>query len=188
MTQALIVPSTMTPREFGVIFSRLATQLQWRDADVSSAASYYEALKNYTLDTIHESGKRLAMEQGRRFFPTTGEWAEVADAVQHEALRRAVKPARDEPWHFDCESCEDTGWAPHQCDGGAAAWPEAAGASDDIGNRPFSYKALGRLTETPGPSTCGRRKAHAPHDYVTVCPCRPTNRTWIRHRSFGVGE
>jgi hypothetical protein len=155
MTQALIVPSTMTPREFGVIFSRLATQLQWRDADVSSAASYYEALKNYTLDTIHESGKRLAMEQGRRFFPTTGEWAEVADAVQHEALRRAVKPARDEPWHFDCETCTDTGWKHHDCDGS---------------------------------EQCGRRKKHAPHVYVTPCPCREMNRTYQRHQKFGAGE
>lgn len=37
-----------------------------------------------------------------------------------------------------------------------------------------------------GSSACGRKNKHAPHDYVTVCPCRPMNRTFQRHQRFGV--
>jgi hypothetical protein len=155
MNQALMLPSAMTPREFGKVFARLTIQLQWRDADVASADSYYDALKNYSFETIDASARRLAQESGRKFFPTTAEWAAVADAVQLEALRQAVKPARDEPWHFDCETCTDTGWKHHDCDGS---------------------------------EQCGRRKKHAPHVYVTPCPCREMNRTYQRHQKFGAGE
>ena len=34
---------------------------------------------------------------------------------------------------------------------------------------------------------CGRGFKHAPHDYVTVCPCRASNRTFQRHQKFGAG-
>ena len=40
-------------------------------------------------------------------------------------------------------------------------------------------------TET---NPCLRTKAHArPHDYVTPCPCRVSNRTYMRHQNFGAG-
>lgn len=39
-----------------------------------------------------------------------------------------------------------------------------------------------------GSSLCGRVNTHAPHEYVTPCPCRPTNRTYQRRRAFGAGE
>lgn len=44
-----------------------------------------------------------------------------------------------------------------------------------------------QLHECDGSSLCGRTKPHTPHDYVTICPCRPTNRTFQRHRQFGAG-
>ena len=25
---------------------------------------------------------------------------------------------------------------------------------------------------------CGRRRAHLPHDFSVLCPCRPMNRVW----------
>jgi len=39
----------------------------------------------------------------------------------------------------------------------------------------------------PGDATCGRKKAHQPHDYTLPCPCRPTNHTYRRHMAFGGG-
>jgi hypothetical protein len=38
-----------------------------------------------------------------------------------------------------------------------------------------------------GSPLCGRAKTHHAHAYVQPCPCRPTNRTWMRHQTFGVG-
>lgn len=37
----------------------------------------------------------------------------------------------------------------------------------------------------PGDRTCGRPSVHASHDFVRVCSCRPTNRTWHRHHQAG---
>lgn len=36
-----------------------------------------------------------------------------------------------------------------------------------------------------GDNYCGREKKHAPHTFTKPCPCRPTNRTYQRHRAFG---
>lgn len=34
-----------------------------------------------------------------------------------------------------------------------------------------------------GDKTCGRQHEHRPHNFVTVCPCRDTNRTYQRHHA-----
>lgn len=40
-----------------------------------------------------------------------------------------------------------------------------------------------RFLDCDGASgACGREKKHAPHSYVTICACRPTNHTFHRHR------
>ncbi len=39
----------------------------------------------------------------------------------------------------------------------------------------------------PGDTTCGRPNKHAPHTYTMACPCRPTNRTYLRKYHFGGG-
>jgi hypothetical protein len=38
-----------------------------------------------------------------------------------------------------------------------------------------------------GDATCGRTRKHMPHDYTQACPCRATNRTYLRHQAFGGG-
>jgi hypothetical protein len=38
-----------------------------------------------------------------------------------------------------------------------------------------------------GTDYCGRHKQHAAHTFTRACPCRPTNRTYIRHKQFGAG-
>lgn len=35
-----------------------------------------------------------------------------------------------------------------------------------------------------GDATCGRQRQHAPHTYVRVCPCRPSNYTYQRHHAL----
>jgi len=41
--------------------------------------------------------------------------------------------------------------------------------------------------ECPGDVTCGRPRPHAPHSYTRACPCRATNRTYLRHHHVGGG-
>lgn len=38
-----------------------------------------------------------------------------------------------------------------------------------------------------GGTTCGRTRKHMPHDYTMACPCRATNRTYLRHHMYGSG-
>lgn len=155
MTTALLPGSSMTEQQFGVVFAKLAIQLRWTDADTAAIQSYYEALKDVSLEAVQASALRFAQEPGRKWFPTTGEWVATAQQVQTEALKRAVKPARDEPWHVECEACQDTGFV------------------------------QGLVCE--GTAACGRPQIHTPHPYVRMCPCRPTNRTFLRHSQFGKG-
>lgn len=145
--------SSMTEQQFGLLFAKLAIQLRWTDADTASVQSYYEALKDFPLAVLERTARAFATEHGRKWFPTTAEWHEAAQEVQMAALRKAVQPARDEPWHYDDPACQDTGWCSHECDG----------------------------------TQCGRQFPHAPHSYVTLCLCRPTNRTYTRHQRFGSG-
>ena len=35
----------------------------------------------------------------------------------------------------------------------------------------------------PGDTTCDRTKTHLPHQFVRVCGCRPSNRTFQRHHA-----
>ena len=154
MTEGLVPRSDMTEKEFGAVFGKLAIQLRWADADEIAVRSYYEALKQYPLAIVRASAQGFATEAGRRFFPTTGEWVEAAQAAMTAQLREVVTAPRAEPWRFECDGCDDTGWQPHECDGS---------------------------------TLCGRRNTHAAHTYVTVCPCRPMNRTYQRHQKFGAG-
>lgn len=37
------------------------------------------------------------------------------------------------------------------------------------------------------PCICGRPRRHAPHTFAVPCPCRATNRSYIRTRAYGAG-
>ncbi len=60
-----------------------------------------------------------------------------------------------------------------------APWRHTCEACEDTG---WSQRIA-----CPGDETCGRSRAHAAHDFVRMCPCRPTNATWLRHQTFGRG-
>ena len=134
-----------TEREFAQVFSRLALQLRWLDADEAAIRSYYEALRDIPLELLKRSAFNLANEAGRKYFPTTGEWRNEALLIEQADRRREDSKHRE--WKLECVDCEDTGWIYHKC---------------------FGHE-------------CGRTRDHAPHDYVTECFCRPTNRTYQRH-------
>jgi hypothetical protein len=139
---------TITELDFGKIFSPLAIQLQWRDADEAAIRSYYRALCDIPQSVLTRSAWRLANERGRKFFPTTGEWRDVALMIEQEDRRSEF--AGPHEWTEECTDCHDTGWRGYECtglDGG-----------------------------------CDRKFNHRPHDYVRICPCRESNRTYQRHQ------
>lgn len=105
----------ITAEAFGVIFTRMASQLRWLDFRADDTANYYESLREFTEPVLHESAKRLANELGRKFFPTTGEWREKALLYEAELRRAAV--AGERVWKTECETCEDTGWEYFYCPG-----------------------------------------------------------------------
>jgi hypothetical protein len=84
------------------------------------------------------------------------------DAVKGlEGLLRALMPLqRAEPWHVDCDRCDDTGWETRTC------FPDAPGRC--------------------GVRTCRKRREHT---YAVACGCRDSNPTYQRgrRRRFAVG-
>jgi hypothetical protein len=41
--------------------------------------------------------------------------------------------------------------------------------------------------ECDGGPTCGRKQKHLAHSYTIPCPCRATNRTYLRRQALGYG-
>lgn len=156
MSELIALRTPTIDAEFLVIYNRLCVALREQPDDSGvTQGIYFEALKDLPVTALEAGAAALMKEPARRFFPTTAEWRTAAEKSQLDQLRAAVKPAREEPWHVECDNCEDTGWSFHECD---------------------------------GTDLCGRKNRHAPHRYVKACPCRPMNRTYQRHQSFGFGS
>lgn len=158
--QQLATRSTMTEKEFGVVMVKLAMQLGAQNVDVAVIKSYYEALQDLSLDAVKAAAQILAREPGRRFMPETPIWRDTAREWQEQQLRAALPHVRQEPWHFECEICHDTGWQEH-LDGTAFSCPA---------------------------EPCGRTKPHGEHTWTRPCHCRATNRSFLRRLKFGSGE
>lgn len=53
-------------------------------------------------------------------------------------------------------------------------WQDECGACDDTG-----WEVRRCYPDTA--NNCGRRTEHGEHEYVSLCSCRPSNRTFHRH-------
>lgn len=108
----------MTLGEFSVIFGKLALQLRATEVDEPMIRSYFEPLSDLPLEAVRMAQEAFSRESGRKWFPTTAEWRERAQRADTEALRKALPPARTEPWKDECKDCHDTGWVESlSCDG-----------------------------------------------------------------------
>lgn len=183
----------MTLGEFSVIFGKLALQLRATDVDEPMIRSYFEPLSDLPLESVRMAQEAFSRESGRKWFPTTAEWRERAQMADTEALRKALPPARTEPWKDECKDCSDTGFI-HAltCDGGAELWPEQR-EKQPRGNQkwkpnrtPVGFRVVERGTARPQAATCGNHKPHDPHVYTMICPCRATNHTY--QRSYRLGK
>ncbi len=102
--------------QFVECFGRLAVALR-EETDPAQQRIYFEALAPYPLNAVVGAADLLSRKS--TWFPKTSEWVEAIPAAKSELLRRALPPARTEPWHHECRECEDTGWINQACDGTA---------------------------------------------------------------------
>lgn len=122
MSDVALVPTPVAAREFLAVFSRLCVGLREQQDDSGITQQvYFEALRDLPVAALESGAAALMREPGRRWFPTTAEWRAAAEQAQIAALRAAVQPSREAPWHDECAACGDTGWLHGlTCDGGRA--------------------------------------------------------------------
>ena len=148
----------MTPDDavvFVQAFNRLAvaTRLSTTEADDAMQQIYFEGLEDLPLSAIVDAARKI--EQKAQWFPKVAEWREAAKPFALSCRLKALGGAREEPWHHECQQCEDTGWWVRRC------FPEVS-------------------------AVCGMRSCRkaVEHTYAVACPCRTTNRTYLRRREF----
>ena len=126
----------------------------WNQTPTSrTTAAYWTTLEDCTEGTIRQAALDL-QRAGGEFPRSSGDWYRRAiDLERTTRLHETIRTAREEPWHVECEDCEDTGFSRHHCNG----------------------------TGTDGCPRC-RRLGIKAHEWVEVCSCRPTNRTYQRAR------
>jgi T5orf172 domain. len=88
-------------RDFDGIFRSLVVAFQPRGLDRESVRVYYDALQRFSLDVLRDSARLIA--ETRQFFPTTGEWCQLARELDRR--RRTTIDADLEP----CEWCAGYG-------------------------------------------------------------------------------
>lgn len=144
--------------EFAQAFNRLAvsTRLATGEADAAMQQIYWDGLEDLPIDAVSAAAESLA--KASVWFPKVAEWREASYAVQIQE-RLKLPPGREEPWHYDCEVCEDSGWEYHRC---------YAGTGNNCGRRQCMSGNTGMYE----------------HNYVTPCSCRETNRTYQRQRAI----
>jgi hypothetical protein len=89
------------------------------------------------------------------------------------ALRESWPKSREEPWHYDCETCGDSGWHVKVCT------PELRCG------RPFKVPGQHSDDHT-GQGKCGPR-----HDYAVPCHCargRSHAHWWSNSSAAGEGD
>ncbi len=99
-----IPPNVQVPMAFQEIFRGVVMAFQPRMLDPETIHVYWQTLgTNYPLPVIRESADILKKRQ--QFFPTTGEWHHVAQAVRD----RQILEGRFDEVHHTCEWCGDRG-------------------------------------------------------------------------------
>lgn len=118
--------------------------------------------------------------------PTTCEaYFDVLQGLPLEAVRVTARAFATEPerkwfpttaeWHSAAARAETAQLRTALLEGRAEPWRFECKTCDDSGWEYF---------ECTGDDFCGRARAHAPHRFVRICPCRPNNRTYQRHQRW----
>lgn len=140
------------------------------DADPAVGVVYLTALADVAPEFLEAACHKLALlprEDYKPAMPDVGTIRELAESLAREAdldaqfklLAPMPLAESDEP-RFFCLSCRDEphGWRPFWCPGTGEA------------------RSLDRPDRSEGSVVeCGKRRGHAPHQYVARCECYETN-------------
>lgn len=148
MTTTLVQPAEKVA--FMQTFNVLAKRLRAQDIDAADLQTYFSALSHLPMWALEQGANALALERGRRFFPTTAEWHDAAQVAIERRLREVAQGERI--WKLYCESCKDSGWKPQECTPKARC----------------------------GRTYCDRLGETHSHEYFIVCPCRAHNPSYQR--------
>lgn len=119
-----------------------------------------------TCSAYFEALSRLPLEAVRM----------AASAFSRESERKWFPTSAE--WHTKAAEAATDELRKRLPSGRDEPWHETCTACYDTGWEDFSCD---------GGLVCGRVKPHAPHPFVRMCPCRPTNSTFQRHQRFGAG-
>lgn len=102
----------MTYEELVPMFTVLASQTHFTDADEPTAKAYHAGLNDLEPEFVAEAARRLGRlvnENGQSWFPKLGEWRQLAIQVEREWIDRQKQMLRKLPAPL-CPACADTGW------------------------------------------------------------------------------
>jgi hypothetical protein len=133
---------------FLALAERLAQTLQ-ATVGADTYEDLFASLKPFRLEAVQDAAETL--RDTARYFPRPVEWREAAETSELTFIKRAIQPARREPWHCDCTACDDTGWQTLSCTGDDERCP------------------------------CRKDRPQDPHTFARMCECRERNRTYQRH-------
>lgn len=152
-----LLPKPGSDTDFLAVFNRLCVALREQQDDSGITQGVY-------FDALKDL-PLPALEAG-------------AQALMKEPGRRFFPTTAE--WRTAAERCQGALLREAVQRPEAHPWTEECSACSDTGWEPH-------VCDGGEAGRCGRRNKHAAHDYVTICPCRPTNRTWNRHHHFGAG-
>jgi hypothetical protein len=107
---------------FARIFTEMLITLSPREEHRVGVKAYFDALNHadpLPIEVIEQAGRQIQSRSGQKWFPTSGEWKEVAYQLHQSAELRKTAPAlsagdsEDGPTYY-CKECEDTSWRYNQ--------------------------------------------------------------------------
>lgn len=148
-----LVPRPATSAEFLTVYNRLSVALREPQDDSGITQGVY-------FDAL----KDVPLEA-----LTAG-----AETLAREPGRRFFPTTAE--WRTAAQAWRMSTFRAHETEVDRVEWRHECSGCEDTG---FTFH------ECAGGQTgaCGRRRKHAAHSFVRVCPCRPTNRTYQRHHS-----
>lgn len=155
----LQTPGGIDSERFAQCFNRLlaATVSAKDDAMLIRAKLdvYFEALRYRPQWAVEQASRQLI--DSETFFPPVARWVDVAQKIETDQSRRELSYPREKVIY--CETCSDTGWAPHECKHGQRCGQKLCDRADKTG---ATYE----------------------HFFVSVCPCREHNPNYLRDRAY----
>jgi cation transport regulator ChaB len=119
---------------------------------------YYEALSDLPIEAVESAATHL-QRHGGEFFPSSATWHKQAELERDQYLRDHLEH-REEPWHYECDLCMDTGFEYHRGPRKHAPKPEWRTMGDPEQIIEWTCKCACRATNKTYQREIERRRAY----------------------------